>query len=180
MGDNQYLPEGLQKRIEKFKQELEKLDFYVLVWGSGKADPANYEKRLQIVEHLAQRLGPKRVFMSEDPCFQSLVNAYGLRGAEVLQAQGVDAIVVLDTSIGPHTEITAYEAILREKGIVFTKDAHKNSDGFAATSYAALKVEAYSDEQFRDCNYIRMQANNFVQAKLFERARSKWDKKRKN
>ena len=134
-------------------------------------DPRNVylhrrHKRCAIRDHLADanRFGPQAVFMSEDEAFRGMVEQHGLEVAEALQVKAVDAVVVLDTSIGPHTEISKYGDIMMGKTIVFVPEEHKNSPGYAAVAFNALKVEGYTSEQYASCTEIRRKANNYCQA----------------
>ena len=177
---NPTLPQGLEARIEAIGNRLKQEEFYVLVWGSGEGNQAAYEKRTLIRDHLAASFGDENVRLSEDSAFQGYVQEYGEFAAEAMEAQAVDAVVIFDTSVGPHTELTKFEDILRGKSIVFVPHAHKESRSFAATAYDVLKVEGYTEEEFQSCNSIRRKANNFAQAlrmKKFERQRFQqvWD-----
>lgn len=173
MANTDSLPDGLKDRLNEVINALNEQNFYVLVWGSGKKNTKNYKKRMQIKKHLEKVLGKNQVYLSEDKKFRDLVTAYGLGGAEELEVRGFDAIVVLDTSIGPHCEITKYEEILRGKGIVFVTKNLLKSGGFASVPYCTLKVEGYSDSEFEDCKRIRKEANSFVQGIRFAKARPK-------
>ena len=167
------LPEKLRKRIEKKQAVLKKEPFFVLVWGSGKSGGTAYKKRRAIKDHLADCLGPERVFMSEDKEFRELVARHGTLAAEGIELAAVDAVVVFDTSIGPHTELALYNGHFDGKEIVFVPAKYRNSKGMAAEVLKCLKVEYYTPTQFKDCHTIRTRANDFVHGKLFQKTRDK-------
>lgn len=143
-----------------------------MVWGSGPSSP-DHAKRLQIRDHLAKRFGAEKVFLSEDPEFEALTEKYGLATAEAIQAGSIDALIVLDTSIGPHSELLLYGDIILSKAIVFVEESRKESQGFARVAYDALKTEAYTAEEYRSCENIRRKANDFAQAMRLRKARRK-------
>lgn len=167
------LPEGLRKRIEDLEGSLRDEDFHILVWGSGESAEQDYEKRKRIFNYLAEpeRFGPNNVFMSEDIAFRPLVERYEHGVAEALQAGAVDAVVALDTSIGPHTEIALYADILVGKTLVFVPHEHKESEGFARTAFVTLKAEGYTPEQYESCNDICRMANEFAQGLRLRKAK---------
>lgn len=167
------IPPELKKAIDAHRAELASVPFTILVWGSGKRSPEDYEKRVKIRDHLRQRFGVNAVFFSENKGFQDLVEEYGsLEVAEEIQARSVNAIIVLDTSIGPHSEIFSYRAVLRRKGLVFAREGHVSSGGFPGVVFEALKVEEYTAVEYQDCSTIRRKANKFCQALRLEKWRS--------
>ncbi len=58
------------------------------------------------------------------------------------------------------------------KTIVFAPEEHKNSPGYAAVAFNALKVEGYTPEQYEDCTEIRRKGNAYCQALRFMKAKS--------
>jgi len=159
------------RRLKEFFDELEAVEFCILVWGSGKENEEHFNKRRTIYNHLAEKFSC--VIMSEDEAFQEDVETYGLEAAEAAQAKKADAIVVLDTSIGPHTEIAMFAGIMREdnKTIVFAAEEFTNSTGFAATPFKLLKVESYMPEEYEDCTQIRKAATEHCINLRWEKAK---------
>lgn len=168
--DDATLPESFVRKLEALEARLGEEEFTILVWGSGRSSPVDYEKRLRVRDHLRERFGDGRVFLSEDPALQPYVERLGLGTAEALQARAVDAVVILDTSIGAHTELTKYGSLLLGKTIVFASDAVKASGGFASVAFDVLKTEYYTDEEYRECHEIRRRANDFCQGLRMMRA----------
>jgi hypothetical protein len=166
------LPDALAERLKLLQDQLAQVEFFILVWGSGPSQPRQYAKRLQIREHLASRFPSASVFFSEDEEFKALLEQYESdEVVEELEARAVDAVIVLDTSIGPHSELYAFRPVLLAKAFVFTPNEHKDSRGFASTVFHPLKVEGYSPEEFEDCTEIRRKANRFCQALRLEKWR---------
>ena len=158
------LPDGLQKRLDEYEKKLEEVDFYILVWGPGKGREKDYDKRVAIREHLAERFSPHSVFMSEDEAFQKFVDKHGLQTAEALQVRAVHTIVVLDTTDSTHTEITRYQHDINGKCIIFAPQEKVAADTYASRAYDLLNVQGFSPEQYKTCNEIRRRALNFCKA----------------
>jgi hypothetical protein len=165
------LPPALVKRIQEHEQLLADQDFYVLVWGSGESHSEDYAKRVAIRDDLASLFGQDNVFMSEDERFQPLVEKHGLRTAEAIQAGSIDGVVVLDTSIGPHSELHQYGDIILGKSIVFLKQQHKDTEGFSRIAHDTLKVEGYTDEEYASCETIRRKAKDFLSGLRLKKTR---------
>lgn len=167
------LPLGLIKRLEQHEQLLARQDFYVLVWGPGESYAGDYAKRRVIQDYLASLFGQDNVFMSEDKRFQPWVERHGLATAEAIQAGSVDGLVVLDTSIGVHSELHQYGDIILGRAIVFIKHENKFSEGFARVAQDTLKVEGYTDEEYASCETIRRKARDFLSGLRLKKARLK-------
>lgn len=167
------LPPALAKRIQQHEQLLADQDFYVLVWGSGESRPEDHAKRLAIRNYLASLFGQENVFMSEDERFRPLVERHGLRTAEAIQAGSIDGVVVLDTSIGPHSELHQYGDIILARALVFVKQQHKGAEGFSRVAHATLKVEGYTAEEYASCETIRRKARDFLSGLRLKKARLK-------
>jgi hypothetical protein len=167
------LPPALVKRIQQHEQLLAEQDFYVLVWGSGESHPEDHAKRLAIRDYLASLFGQDNVFMSEDKRFRPLVEKHGLGTAEAIQAGSIDGVVVLDTSIGSHSELHEYGDIILGKAIVFVKHEHKDSEGFARIVQDTLKVEGYTAEEYASCETIRRKTRDFLSGLRLKRTRLK-------
>ena len=160
----------IERRLRLLSSNVEKIDFHVLLWGPGPSHPAGYEKRLRIRAHLSELLGPDRVLMSEDQDLQFLVDEHGLRTAEAIQLAAVDAVIVLDSSHGPHTEVATFESELRGKSKVFVPDDLASDRGFASEVLKTLNVFAYSEDEFASCHRIRQTAEDFVRGLRFLKA----------
>src|SRR5438094_813754 len=117
--DVRSLPPHAQEVWRSYEEPLRSISFMVLVWGSGGSKPEAHEKRLMIRKHLETCLPANTVFMSEDPLFQPMVDEAGLVGAEKIQAEMADVIIVLGTSVGPLTEVATYKEAVRSKGLLF-------------------------------------------------------------
>ena len=163
------LPSPLLKRFKKHEDFLGKQDFYILVWGSGTSSP-HYAKRIAVRDHLVDQFGSEKVFMSEDVRFSSMVEQHGLATAEAIQAGSVDGIVVLDTSIGPHSELLNYRDIIAGKVIVFVANEHKEARSFAGVAYDTLKVEGYTPDEYASCETIRRKVTEFLSGLRFRKA----------
>jgi hypothetical protein len=111
--------------------------------------------------------------MSEDERFRPLTERHGLRTAEAIQAGSIDGVVVLDTSIGPHSELHQYGDIILGKAIVFVRQEHKDSEGFARIAQDTLKVEGYSPDEYASCETIRRKARDFLSGLRLKKTRLK-------
>lgn len=164
------LPGPFLGRLKQLEEDLDKQEFYVLVWGSGESAKGDFEKRKKIRDDLAQCFGENNVFLSEDERFGPLVDKHGLAIAEAIQAEAIDAVVVLDTSIGPHSEILKYGDIIIGKAVVFVEHRYKKSESFANIAFDAVKVEGYTQEEYANCEKIRRVARNFISGLRFRNA----------
>lgn len=162
------LPESFLTRLQEIKEGLKAQPFFILLWGPGEGE--GLEKRQRIREFLANHFGQDSVFMSEDEEFQDMRDEFGLRVAEAIQAAAIDAVVVLNTSIGSHTEIVTYEYIIARKALVFVSHEHRDSDSFAAIAYDFLRTEGYTEEEYKSCENICRKANLFAQTLRFKKA----------
>ena len=167
------LPAILLERLNQHEQLLNREAFYVLIWGSGESLPRDYGKRLKIRDYLASLFGSDKVFMSEDERFQPLVERHGLAVAEAMQAGSLDGIVILDTSIGPHSELLKYGDIIHGKAIVFAERKDKDMEGFGDIAFHTAKVERYTSEEYESCETIRRKARDFLSGLRFIKARQK-------
>jgi hypothetical protein len=167
------LPPALAKRIQQHEQLLADQDFYVLVWGSGESHSEDHAKRIAIYDYLASLFGADKVFMSEDERFRPLVERHGLRTAEAIQAGSIDGVVVLDTSIEPHSELHQYGDIILGKSIVFLKQEHKDAEGFSRVAQDALKVEGHTAEEYASCETIRRKSRDFLSGLQLKKTRLK-------
>jgi hypothetical protein len=150
-------------RIDGLRAEVEQMEFRVLVWGPGDNSHTPYRaKRLVLREHLAAVVGEGRVLFSEDPDLAELRAKEGDFGAELLQVQAADAVVLIPESMGSVTEAALYGNELAGKTIVFTQQ-RAGGGGFARTGYEHLKVVEVADEEWATCNRIRQEAQRFVQ-----------------
>lgn len=162
------LPDKYQERIDELMEDLESTEFYVLVWGSGEENDSDYEKRVEICRHLEERLDPEYVWMSEDEEFDEMTDKFGDMASEAMQAAAAHAVIVLDTSMGPHTEIAIYDEIIQGKTLVFIEEEHAQTEAFAGRAMDALKTVPFTEEEYDDCRMIRRTANDFVQALRFQ------------
>lgn len=169
------LPPAYAAELEAVVADFESTPFVVLVWGSGLRHDRGYARRCRIRRYLAQSLGCDQVFFSEDAVFDGMTERLGVVVSEGLQVIAADAVVVCDTSIGPHAEVLTYAEELRGKAIVFVDPERAVREGFAATALDTLKTVECSPEQWDDEEYLGRRALYFVQ----ELKRRKWLERRR-
>jgi hypothetical protein len=167
--DPSALPPDAQAILLSWEQDLQKLSFMVLLWGSGTSNTQAHEKRLKLRSHLEASLPPNSVFMSEDAIFQPLVDKHGLVGAERIQAEMADVIIVLGTSLGPLCEVATYMNAFRAKGLLFVEKSLLESGGFAPQTWHCLVIKEYTPEQFATCQQIRPWAREHVLGIRFQK-----------
>jgi hypothetical protein len=163
------LPTHAQEILQTWEQDLENLSFMVLIWGSGQSDEEAYLKRLEVRRHLEASLPPNSVFMSEDTILQEHIDKFGLVGAENVQAQMADAIIVLGTSLGPLIEVATYMEFLKIKGLLFVEKSLLESGGFAPQTWHGLVLKEFTPEQLATCEQIRSWAREHVLALRFQK-----------
>jgi thiamine pyrophosphate-dependent acetolactate synthase large subunit-like protein len=163
------LPLHAQELLRSWEEELQKLEFMVLLWGSGNSNKEASDKRRKVREYLEASLPPNSVFMSEDGVFQSTVEKFGLVGAEKVQAEMADVIIVLGTSLGPLTEVATYMEFLKEKGLLFVAKSLLESGGFAPETWHGLVLKEFTPDQLATCDQIRCWAREHVLARRFQK-----------
>lgn len=168
--DSGTLPPHARDILKLWEDSLQELSFMVLVWGSGIATPGAYEKRLKIRQHLESCSPPISVFMSEDSLFQpDAENKWGLAGAERIQAEMADVIIVLGTSVGPLTEVATYREFIQDKGLLLVEKSVLEAGGFASQTWHGLPLRPFTTEQFTSCEQIRTWAKEHVLGKRFQK-----------
>jgi hypothetical protein len=167
--DARALPLHAQRVLQSWEQDLQNLSFMVLIWGSGPSNGEAYQKRLAVRRHLEASLPVNSVFMSEDDIFQRDVEKFGLAGAEKVQAEMADVIIVLGTSPGPLTEVATYMDFLKVKGLLFVERALLESGSFATQTWYGLVIKEFTREQFATCEQIRTWAREHVLALRFQK-----------
>lgn len=142
------------KLIEKQKDIRRKIDFFILVWGSGGSDVLANKKRKNMVNVLATEFGEKNVLMSEDPALENLKNRYGDIVAESIQLDAADFVIILDTSLGPHLEAQQYHYKLTNKSIVLCNDKYKNVKSYPSNLRYKYDLVWFKEDEYKNCNLI--------------------------
>jgi hypothetical protein len=163
------LPPHAEVFLRQLEEQIDRTPFTVLIWGSGTSKPDAYDKRLKIRKHLEPLLAKNSVFMSEDVVFKQLNDKIGVVGAEEAQAEMVDVIIVLGTSLGPLTEVATYKQWIRTKGLFFVEKSLLESGGFAPQTWHGLVIKEFTPDQLSDCEQIRAWAKEHVLGKRFQK-----------
>jgi len=164
------LPPHARDILKVWEDSLQKLSFMVLLWGPGSSTPDAYEKRMKIRQHLEACSPAVSVVMSEDPEFQrDIENKWGLIGAERIQAEMADVIIVLGTSVGPVTEVAMYKEFIRHKALLLVEKSLVDSGSFAAHTWHGLSIRVFTTEQLTTCEQIRTWVKEHVLGKRFQK-----------
>lgn len=124
-------------------------DFYILIWGSGRARKVDYQKRCKIRDVLRGDFGSDKVFFSEDRDLKEFTQREGVIRAELEQLKHVHFVVVLASSIGPLLEVAIYYPVLRNKAFVLVPKEHKEESSFAFQVLSLVTPYWYSEKEFK-------------------------------
>lgn len=142
------------EKIERQYAERNKIDFFILVWGSGESNKLAFSKRKKMVEELSKEFKRENIIMSEDEDIQPYTNRWGDIVSESLQVDAADFIIILDTSIGPHLEAQEYYHKIPHKSIVISSDKYAKEASFASNLRYKYNLTWFKDEEFSKCNLI--------------------------
>jgi len=143
--------------LEKIKQQIEernKLDFFILVWGSGKSNQQAYKKRKKMVKELSKEFKRENVIMSEDRELQSYTRRMGDIVSESIQVDAADFVIILDTSIGPTLEAHEYFHKISNKSIIICSDMYAKERSFASNIRYKYNLVWFKDDEFQECNLV--------------------------
>lgn len=149
---------NFRDKIERLKQQAALEELAILVWGSGAGDRRNYEKRVKIKDNLNSLFPNADVHFSEDDEIKELSGGDELTAPEreLWQLGACDVCVVLDTSIGPQSEIAHFcNSKFAYKLLILTHERHKGTDSFASQLRENLNQIYYTDEEFDSCNLVQ-------------------------
>jgi len=125
----------------------------VLLWGPGQRNP-DFPIRKAIIDRIKKDLPNVDIRMSEDEDLKSLTSGPFLdeEDAEGTQALMADAIIILDTSDGPHAEIAKYSSSpqIATKMFVLTPEKYHNSASFLSIIKRNLQQYFYSDDDLKN------------------------------
>jgi len=142
------------EKIEKQYKERNKIDFFILVWGSGTSNPLAFRKREKMVEELSKEFGRENIIMSEDKELQPYTKRWGDIVSESIQVDAADFIIILDTSLGPQLEAQEYFHKISHKSIVICSDRFAKETSFASNLRYKYNLTWFKDDEFLKCNLI--------------------------
>ena len=142
------------ERIELQNEERNKLDFFILVWGSGRPNPLAFKKRKKMVKELSKEFKRENVIMSEDKELQPYTKRWGDIVSESIQVDAADFIIILDTSLGPHLEAHEYFHKISHKSIVICSDKYAREASFASNLRYKYNLAWFKDDEFKKCKLV--------------------------
>jgi hypothetical protein len=142
------------EKIEKQIEERNKLNFFILVWGSGKSNQPAFKKRKKMAEKLSKEFKRENIIMSEDKGLQPYTRRLGDIVSESIQVDAADFIIILDTSIGPHLEAQEYFHKISHKSIVICNDRYAKEVSFASNLRYKYNLVWFKDEEFQKCKLV--------------------------
>ena len=165
---------SFDETIRELIRKIEKLELNILVWGSGKSDRKNYQKRAKIRRELRKVFKNADVRFSEDLDDSTTSPAKqhtSIPERELWHLAACDLCVVLDTSAGPAAEIAHFVASrYAHKLLVLTHKRYKNRSSFPASLREYTNQFFYSDEEFDSCSLVELVADRARQVGLAELA----------
>jgi hypothetical protein len=158
------------KLLEEQNKKRREIDFFILVWGSGSANPLASKKREKMISVLKAEFGEENVFMSEDPALSDFAEKYGDIVAESMQLDAIDFVILLDTSIGPHIEAHEYFQKLGSKSIVLCSEEYAKTKSFPANIRYKYNIVWFDDKEFSKCNLVESITGDDLYQHCFRKA----------
>jgi hypothetical protein len=142
------------EKIEKQIEERDKMDFFILVWGSGKTNPLAFEKRKKMVKVLSREFKNENIIMSEDKELQPYTKKMGDIVSESIQADAADFVIILATSIGPQLEANEYFHKISHKSIVLCSDMYAKEKSYPSNIRYKYNLAWFKEDEFKECKLI--------------------------